>query len=229
MIRLFKHYVPHAVIFLGLCDLGLLLVAGDFVWTIRANQTGMNPGPLSEHVLPVAGFAITVWLAMVSVGVYRSQSLRSMRYAEARLLKAMSLLIIALFVLDFVVPGSTFWRSTLFYSMLLAILSLIAGRVALGAELGQAAFRRRIALPRKGEMSFVADRELKLPYYGERHMVKPGITGWAQISYPHGASIEDARQQPEYDLYYAKNYAPFLDLLILVQTLRVVLWSEVAR
>jgi exopolysaccharide biosynthesis polyprenyl glycosylphosphotransferase len=91
----------------------------------------------------------------------------------------------------------------------------------------------------KGEMSFVgprpevpkfvADLEEQLPYYAERHMVKPGITGWAQINYPYGASIEDARHKLEYDLYYAKNYTPFLDLLILLQTLRVVLWPEGAR
>ena len=62
---------------------------------------------------------------------------------------------------------------------------------------------------------FVADLEARLPFYAERHVVKPGITGWAQINFPYGASVEDARQKLEYDLYYAKNYTPFLDLLIL--------------
>ena len=91
----------------------------------------------------------------------------------------------------------------------------------------------------KGEMSFVGPRpevpkfvgdlEDQLPFYAERHMVKPGITGWAQINYPYGASIEDARHKLEYDLYYAKNYPPFLDLLILLQTLRVILYPEGAR
>ena len=83
--------------------------------------------------------------------------------------------------------------------------------------------------PRPERPEFVADLEQKLPYYAERHMVKPGITGWAQINYPYGASIEDSRHKLEYDLYYAKNYTPFLDLLILLQTLRVVLWHEGAR
>ena len=83
--------------------------------------------------------------------------------------------------------------------------------------------------PRPERPEFVADLEEKLPYYAERHMVKPGITGWAQINYPYGASIEDSRHKLEYDLYYAKNYTPFLDLLILLQTLRVVLWHEGAR
>jgi sugar transferase (PEP-CTERM system associated) len=83
--------------------------------------------------------------------------------------------------------------------------------------------------PRPEVPAFVEDLEDKLPYYAERHMVKPGITGWAQINYPYGASIEDSRQKLEYDLYYAKNYTPFLDLLILLQTLRVILWHEGAR
>ena len=80
--------------------------------------------------------------------------------------------------------------------------------------------------PRPERPQFVADLEARLPYYAERHVVKPGITGWAQINYPYGASIEDAREKLEFDLYYAKNYTPFLDLLILLQTARVVLWPE---
>jgi sugar transferase (PEP-CTERM system associated) len=83
--------------------------------------------------------------------------------------------------------------------------------------------------PRPERPQFVAELVRDLPYYEERHMVKPGITGWAQINYPYGASVEDARHKLEYDLYYAKNYSTFLDVLILLQTLRVVLWSEGAR
>jgi sugar transferase (PEP-CTERM system associated) len=80
--------------------------------------------------------------------------------------------------------------------------------------------------PRPERPQFVHDLETRLPYYAERHVVKPGITGWAQINYPYGASVEDAREKLEYDLYYAKNYSPFLDLLILMQTVRVILWPE---
>ena len=83
--------------------------------------------------------------------------------------------------------------------------------------------------PRPERPQFVAELETEIPYYAERHMVKPGLTGWAQINYPYGASVEDARAKLEYDLYYAKNYTPFLDVLILLQTLRVVLWPEGAR
>jgi sugar transferase (PEP-CTERM system associated) len=83
--------------------------------------------------------------------------------------------------------------------------------------------------PRPERPEFVTDLATKMPYYAERHVVKPGITGWAQINFPYGASLDDARQKLEYDLYYAKNYTPFLDILILLQTVRVLLWPEGAR
>ena len=461
MIRLFKHYIPHAVVLLGLVDLVLLLLAGEGGWQLRASQIGMDPGSVRDRVVPLVGFAITVWTAMIAVGVYGSEALRSLRFACARLLVAVSLGIIAVSVIDFLIPGATFWRSTLVYAMVLTVAALIAARMLIGTFIGSSVFRRRVvvlgagqrayrlkqlaeeagsgfaivsyvamsdaarevdeaisreaihdlgrfvdnltasevvlaieerrnALPLKdllriktmgvhvndfssfmeretgridldsvnpswlifsdgfssgrmvssaakrvfdvlasglllaltapvialfailvkldskgpaffrqprvglygqtfdviklrsmrtdaekdgvkwaekddpritrlgrfirkvridelpqtwsvlkGEMSFVgprpevpkfvADLEEQLPYYAERHMVKPGITGWAQINYPYGASIEDARHKLEYDLYYAKNYTPFLDLLILLQTLRVVLWPEGAR
>ena len=91
----------------------------------------------------------------------------------------------------------------------------------------------------KGDMSFVGPRPERgvfvdalteeIPYYSERHQVKPGITGWAQINYPYGASVEDARKKLQYDLYYVKNYSIFLDLLIIIQTVRVVLWPHGVR
>lgn len=83
--------------------------------------------------------------------------------------------------------------------------------------------------PRPERPQFVADLEARLPYYAERHVVKPGITGWAQIHCPYAASVEEAREKLEYDLYYAKNYTPFLDALIILQTLRVILWPAGAR
>ena len=83
--------------------------------------------------------------------------------------------------------------------------------------------------PRPERPSIVVRLRDDIPEYPQRHRVKPGITGWAQINYPYGASIEDAREKLEYDLYYAKNYTPFLDILILLQTARVILWPEGAR
>ena len=462
MIRVFKHYIPHAVLLLGLFDLMLLVGAGELAWQLRASQIRIDPGLFMNRAPGLFSFAFVMLVAMVSVGVYGTDSLRSMRYAGARLLVAVSMGVLALAFIDFVLPGDTFWRSTLFYGMLLAIILLMLNRLLVGGILGAQAFRRRVmvlgsgkrsmrlkrlgekpesgfaivsyigmnegeqvveeAIPRgaihdlgrfvenigasevvlaleerrnalplkdllriktqgvhvndfstfleretgrvdldtvnpswlifsdgfssgralssgakrvfdiiassllllltfplialfailvkleskgpafyrqqrvglfgqnfdviklrsmrndaekkggaqfatandprvtrvgkfirkvridelpqtwsvlKGQMSFVGPRperpqfvtdlEDKVPYYAERHMVKPGITGWAQINYPYGASLDDSRQKLEYDLYYAKNYTPFLDLLILLQTLRVVLWSEGAR
>jgi sugar transferase (PEP-CTERM system associated) len=83
--------------------------------------------------------------------------------------------------------------------------------------------------PRPERPQFVAELAKKIPFYAERHVVKPGITGWAQINYPYGASLDDARHKLEYDLYYAKNYTPFLDVVVILQTIRVVLFPEGAR
>ncbi|MFL0356780.1 TIGR03013 family XrtA/PEP-CTERM system glycosyltransferase [Erythrobacter sp. GH1-10] len=461
MIRLFKHYIPHAVILLGLLDLALLFLAGELAWQVRSAQIGMDAGTLSERWLALAGSAAIVWLAMISVGVYGPYALRSLRFAGARLLVAISLGIIALAFIDFLLQADAFWRSTLVYAMGFAVLVLVVDRLVLNSFLGSSAFRRRVlvlgagdraqrlrklgekpesgfaivsyiamsepervveeAIPReaihdlgrfvenlgvsevvlalqerrnslplkdllrmktkgvhvndfssfleretgrvdldtldpswlifsdgfsssrmfssavkrvfdiaaslilllltfpiiaifavlvkldskgpaffrqervglfgetfqliklrsmrtdaekdgakwaeendpritrigrfirkvridelpqtwsvlKGQMSFVGPRpevpqfveslEEDIPFYGERHMVKPGITGWAQINYPYGASNEDSRKKLEYDLYYAKNYTPFLDLVILLQTVRVILWPEGAR
>ncbi len=91
----------------------------------------------------------------------------------------------------------------------------------------------------KGDMSFVGPRperpffvevlSQKIPFYDQRHRVKPGITGWAQINYPYGASEADARAKLAYDLYYVKNGGLFLDFVILVQTVRVILWPDGVR
>ena len=91
----------------------------------------------------------------------------------------------------------------------------------------------------KGDMSFVGPRperpefvgqlENDHSYYRERHRVRPGLTGWAQVCYQYGDSLEDAYEKLEYDLYYVKNYSIFLDLLIIVQTIRVVLAGQGAH
>ena len=85
----------------------------------------------------------------------------------------------------------------------------------------------------RGDMSFVGPRPErpefvhrlaeKIPYYNERHRVKPGLTGWAQIRYQYGASEEDGYEKLQYDLYYVKNASILLDVLIMLQTAEVVL------
>ncbi|ETI64323.1 sugar transferase [Sphingobium sp. C100] len=462
MIRLFKHYVPHAVLLLGLLDFLLLFGAAEAGWVLRAHQIDMAVEPIASRMGPLLSFALAIQTAMIAVGVYGPEALQSIRFALARLLVAVSLGVIFLSILYFLMPGMTLWRSNSLYAMGLALALLLLIRLLLGSMLGGEAFKRRLVVlgagnrahrirelerrkgsgflvvgyiamndgsqvieeainrdavfnladfvvrlnasevvlaleerrnaipmsdllrikttgvhvndlssfleretgrvdlasvnpswlifsdgfsagrrlssiakrvfdiaaslilliltgpiillaailvkldskgpafyrqqrvglygqefwivklrtmrqdaevagkavwaekddPRitrlgywlrklridelpqtwtvlKGEMSFVGPRperrqfvedlEQHLRYYAERHMVKPGITGWAQINYPYGASIEDARHKLEYDLYYAKNYTPFLDLLILLQTVRVVLWPDGAR
>jgi lipopolysaccharide/colanic/teichoic acid biosynthesis glycosyltransferase len=91
----------------------------------------------------------------------------------------------------------------------------------------------------KGEMSLVGPRPerkffvdvllKKIPYYGERFSVKPGITGWAQISYGYGASEEDAIQKLNYDLFYIKNLAALMDLIIILKTIKIVIFGRGAR
>ncbi|MBB5986179.1 TIGR03013 family XrtA/PEP-CTERM system glycosyltransferase [Sphingobium lignivorans] len=462
MIRLFKHYIPHAVLMLGMLDFVLLVAAAETGWVLRAHQIAMDIEPLMTRFGPLLSFAIALQTAMIAVGVYGPEALTSLRFATARLLVAISLGVIFLSVMHFMMPDYTLWRSNSLYAMILAFLFLLVLRILLGSLLGSEAFKRRLVVlgagkradrirqlekrpgsgfivvgyiamndgeqvipeainrnaiynmsdfvvrlaasevilaleerrnsvpmsdllrikttgvhvndlstfleretgridldtvnpswlifsdgfssgqrisaiakrlfdvvasavllaltaplialgalavmidsrgpafykqlrvglygqefyivklrtmrqnaesagqavwaekddPRitrigrllrklridelpqawnvlKGDMSFVgprperqqfvSDLEQQLRYYAERHMVKPGITGWAQINYPYGASIEDARHKLEYDLYYAKNYSPFLDLLIILQTLRVILWPEGAR
>jgi lipopolysaccharide/colanic/teichoic acid biosynthesis glycosyltransferase len=83
--------------------------------------------------------------------------------------------------------------------------------------------------PRPERPEFVEELKRRIPFYGLREAVKPGITGWAQIRYPYGASVEDARNKLEYDLYYLKNGSPFLDLGIIFHTVRHVLLGRGAR
>ncbi len=91
----------------------------------------------------------------------------------------------------------------------------------------------------KGEMSLVGPRPERpffveqlteqIPFFAARHSVKPGVTGWAQVRYPYGATVEDSQQKLQYDLYYVKNHSLFLDVIILFETVFVVLTGRGAR
>jgi lipopolysaccharide/colanic/teichoic acid biosynthesis glycosyltransferase len=91
----------------------------------------------------------------------------------------------------------------------------------------------------RGEMSFIGPRPERpyfvnilrdsVPHYDLRHYVKPGISGWAQVMYQYGASIEDAQRKLQYDLYYSKNISLKLDLLIVFKTIKVMLTGKGAR
>jgi sugar transferase (PEP-CTERM system associated) len=83
--------------------------------------------------------------------------------------------------------------------------------------------------PRPERPAFVESLSASIPYYQERHCVKPGLTGWAQLQYPYGASQKDALEKLRYDLYYVKNQSFLFDLVILLQTAEVVIWQKGSR
>ena len=83
--------------------------------------------------------------------------------------------------------------------------------------------------PRPERAHFVNELSKSIPYYSERHTVKPGVTGWAQLRYSYGSTEEDAIEKLQYDLYYVKNQNLLLDLVILLQTVEVILWGKGAR
>ncbi|MBN1421157.1 MAG: TIGR03013 family PEP-CTERM/XrtA system glycosyltransferase [Planctomycetes bacterium] len=92
-------------------------------------------------------------------------------------------------------------------------------------------FRGEMALvgPRPERPHFVETLRRQIPYYDERHTVKPGLTGWAQINYPYGSSLEDADEKLQYDFYYIKHRSPLFDLYIAARTIKVVLLGEGSR
>ena len=91
----------------------------------------------------------------------------------------------------------------------------------------------------KGDMSFVGPRPERaffvnqlneqIPYYGRRFTLKPGLTGWAQVSYGYGASVKDAIEKLNYDLFYIKNMSFLMDLVIILRTVKIVLFGKGAR
>jgi lipopolysaccharide/colanic/teichoic acid biosynthesis glycosyltransferase len=83
--------------------------------------------------------------------------------------------------------------------------------------------------PRPERPAFVAMLSEEIPFYAARSSIKPGLTGWAQVRYSYGASVEQSMRKLEYDLYYVKNHSLLLDFRILVETVRVVLLGEGAR
>jgi sugar transferase (PEP-CTERM system associated) len=83
--------------------------------------------------------------------------------------------------------------------------------------------------PRPERPEFIEQLKEVIPYYSERHLIKPGVTGWAQVSYPYGASVEDAIEKLRYDLYYLKNLSLQLDVMIILDTVKVVISQRGGR
>jgi sugar transferase (PEP-CTERM system associated) len=80
--------------------------------------------------------------------------------------------------------------------------------------------------PRPERPHFVADLAQKIPYYEQRPLITPGLTGWAQIKYPYGSSIEDAKEKLQYDLFYIKNHSLFLDAVIMFETIKIIIFGR---
>ena len=163
MVRLFKHYVPHMVLLLGLIDFALLMLAGEAGWLLRLWQIGDVPDPDVSRLPHLLTFAVTLELAMVGVGVYGADALRSMRIGTARLVVAISFGVLLLAFVFFLLPAVTFWRSNLLYAMLLALAALCLVRLLFGRVLGGEMFKRRIVVlgagPRAERLRALAARD----------------------------------------------------------------------
>jgi len=83
--------------------------------------------------------------------------------------------------------------------------------------------------PRPERPKFVEQLKKKVPFYNERHLVKPGLTGWAQINFPYGSSIEDAHEKLQYDLFYIKNQSISLDISIILKTINAIFSINLGR
>jgi lipopolysaccharide/colanic/teichoic acid biosynthesis glycosyltransferase len=83
--------------------------------------------------------------------------------------------------------------------------------------------------PRPERPEFVSQLTEAIPFYGQRHVVKPGVTGWAQVRYTYGATVEDAIEKLQYDLYYIKNMSLALDMVIAMETLKIIVLRRGAR
>lgn len=136
MIRLFKHYVPHVVLMLGLVDLVLLIMSAEIGWVVRANQIGMQVEPMHTRIAQLLTFAIALQVSLVAVGAYGVASFLSLRFAAARLAVALSLGVMFLSLIFFLVPPLALWRSNLLYSTVIATVLLVTVRALLGKTLG---------------------------------------------------------------------------------------------
>ena len=151
MFRLFKHYIPHAVLLLALLDAIVLMGAAEAAWVVRANMIGMAVEPIGTRWMPMVSFAVVLQLGMIAVGVYSPEALQSRHFALMRLLAAVSLGVILLATLYLLFPGVALWRSNLAFAMPLAIIFPFALRIMLSTLLGGDAFRRRILILGSGK------------------------------------------------------------------------------
>ena len=136
---------------LGLVDFLLLMLAAELGWLLRARQIGFPPGSFLERLPQILSFAIPLQIALLAVGAYSAASFLSLRFAAARLMVAISLGVIFLSLIFFFLPTLSYWRSSLLFSMMLAVALLVVVRGLLGGLLGGDRFKRRVVVMGAGE------------------------------------------------------------------------------
>ncbi len=144
MIRLFKHYVPYAVLLMGLADFLVLLVAAEAGWLLRNWQIGTSVTLDGGRLPRLVAFAGVIQLAMIGCGAYAQEAIHSFRVAGARLVISVLLGVILLALVFFMVPALSFWRSNLLYASAFAWIGLAAVRLLPGRARGGALLKRRV-------------------------------------------------------------------------------------
>ena len=139
MIRLFKHYISYNVVLLSLIDFHAAAAGRRSRVAIARAQIGTGVGQVSDRAVEIGVFAV-IWLGMIAVGSYGPEALRSIRFATARLLVAVSLGVLAISLINFVIPGSALWRSVLLYAMGIAMVDARRNRMLASRMLGAEAF-----------------------------------------------------------------------------------------
>lgn len=211
----------------------------DDVWFINANIRGVRKGfynrivkPLSDLVLSAAGLILLSPIALLTAMLIKIDSEGPVLYRQSRVGgngRAFELIKFRSMRIDAECNGAV-------WAALEDPRTTRVGRVIRKLRIDEIPQMWNVL---KGEMSFVGPRPERpefverlreiIPYYSLRHSVKPGITGWAQVNYSYGASVKDAREKLQYDLYYVKNQSFVLELLILIKTIKVVIFGRGAR
>ena len=221
--RLFKHYVPHVVLLLGLIDAITLLASAEIGWQIRVVQIGIAPGPAAERLLQLLTFAAALQLSLVAVGAYGVGSFLSLRFAAARLAMAVSLGVIFLSVIYFAVPALTVWRSNLLYSMIVTAVLLVGTRALLSRALGAEVFKHRVIMLGAGARAarigaLAAERGAKFSVVDFVDMGEPmpavvGATSRADISNLAAHVVDHRAGEVVLALEERRNALPPQDLL----------------
>lgn len=151
MIRLFKHQIPHVVVVLAYADLLILLFAGELAWHIASGQLTISLGHFLERICVLGFFAVAVEAAIFMTGGYRTESLRSVTYASARIIAGLGLSVVFLAIVNLLLPGEILAFTVLALALLLALPLLVLSRLVLGPLFKTTEFRRKIVVLGSGQ------------------------------------------------------------------------------